>query len=269
MTQLFRISPLLTRVAGLHLVLLVLSLIGLALDTRLVTGINPWIKPIKFDLSIAIYLMTMAWVFQFLPENRKNRLARGIAICMLIETFCLTLQVLRGVPSHFNFSTPFDASLFSIMGIAILINTFFILQATLVYFLNPPSTLDQTTLWGIRWGLVTFLLGSVLGGYLSSQTGHTVGVPEGGPGLPFLNWSTQGGDLRVAHFFGLHGIQFFLLLAWFFKRTMPTQKLRLIALSLAFVGYFCGTLSLFVQATQGQPLIQEGDRPVRTLLDPP
>ena len=35
-------------------------------DTRLILGINPWIKPMKFLSSIAIFLWTMAW---FMPRG--------------------------------------------------------------------------------------------------------------------------------------------------------------------------------------------------------
>ena len=43
--------------------------------------------------------------------------------------------------------------------------------------------------------------------------GHTIGAPDGTPGLPLVNWSRTHGDLRIPHFFGLHGLQAIPLLA--------------------------------------------------------
>lgn len=39
-----------------------------------------------------------------------------------------------------------------------------------------------------------------------SQGGHGVGVANDAPGIPLLNWSVTGGDLRETHFISLHAL---------------------------------------------------------------
>jgi hypothetical protein len=55
--------------------------------------------------------------------------------------------------------------------------------------------------------LMTWPTAKQLSDYQGISGAHAVGVSDGGPGLPFLGWSTVAGDLRVGHFFGLHSIQ--------------------------------------------------------------
>jgi hypothetical protein len=55
--------------------------------------------------------------------------------------------------------------------------------------------------------LMTRPTATQLANYQGIAGAHSVGVSDGGPGLPFLGWSTVAGDLRVGHFFGLHSIQ--------------------------------------------------------------
>jgi hypothetical protein len=88
---------------------------------------------------------------------------------------------------------------------------------------------------------------------------HSVGVEDGGPGLPFIGWSTEGGDLRVAHFFGLHAMQALPLLALALtlsavrRRTRPGQRTAVVIIGgLAYVGWI---MLLTWQALRSQPVL--------------
>ena len=59
----------------------------------------------------------------------------------------------------------------------------------------------------MRLGLALFVVGSVQGFLIVGNLGHAVPGPDGGPGLPLINWALDRGDLRVAHFIGLHALQ--------------------------------------------------------------
>lgn len=54
--------PALFWVACFNALLILCSLAGLTFDPRHVAGINPWIKPLKFEVSIVIYLLTIGWM---------------------------------------------------------------------------------------------------------------------------------------------------------------------------------------------------------------
>ena len=82
---------------------------------------------------------------------------------------------------------------------------------------------------------------------LASKLSHTVGAPDGGPGLPVVNWSNQYGDLRVAHFVGIHSLQVIPLFGYFVARTNSAVKMFT-------TGYFLLTALLFAQAIRQTPL---------------
>jgi hypothetical protein len=109
----------------------------------------------------------------------------------------------------------------------------------------------------MRLGLIIFLLASFEGGYMSAQIGHAVGVADGGAGLPFVNWSTEGGDLRAAHFVGMHAFQAIPLFSFMLVRLQKRFKpVRPTAITIIFsLLYFATFYLVFVRALQGKPLL--------------
>jgi hypothetical protein len=198
----------------------------LLLDSREVMGVNAWLKPMKFALSITLYAWTAALVLPYLQlKPRLQALLGGtISLLMMAEISLILLQAGRGVRSHFNFATEFDAGVFGLMGLLIGLNTLLVLFICLRLLTQQPPALGRPLWHALQAAWLIFFLASGVGGMMIAQGGHAIGVPDGGPGLPLLNWSTQGGDLRAAHFWGLHSIQLIPLAALLIQRKVRSRR---------------------------------------------
>jgi hypothetical protein len=253
-----RRNPLLFAVGLAHLILLAVMLVIAPFDGRIVTGVNPWLKPMKFAASIAVYALTIGWLLYELPLKEKARrlVNWSIAAAMVAEIVLITAQAARGVRSHFNYTTPFDALVFTVMGWAIIVNTIAVAYVT-VKFWKTDAKIPAPYLWGIRAGLLIFVLASLEGFAMVGRSAHSVGVPDGGAGLPVVNWSTQGGDLRVAHFFGMHALQALPLIGYLLStrraRRLTAHPVRWTKLVGA--AYGLAALLLFVWAISGRALV--------------
>jgi len=237
-----------------HFALLLVMGVAALFDDRTVMGLNPWVKPAKFAASIGLYLWTVAWLLAELPAPRWGRavVRWTVAAAMTSEMALIGMQAARGTTSHYNVSTPFDAAVFNGMGLMIIVNT---LAASLLFalFCRPLPGLPRAYAWGIRLGLLVFVAGSLEAVVMIVRGAHSVGLPDGGAGLPIVNWSTRGGDLRIAHLLGLHALQVFPLLGFVMGRRHPDRGLLPLA---AFVlVYTALTVGLFWQAMQGRPLL--------------
>lgn len=250
-------SPILYWMVILHFFGALAATFGLFIDERSLMGVNVWVKPLKFFLSVGIYTLTVGYLITLYPySNIKKHIIRNlVSFTLVLEMVIIALQAARGVQSHYNTSTAFDGFLFQSMGILIgvnvLIMVLFIID-TLRLRLLTSRAMQNAILMG--WIIVVF--GSWAGGQMIAQMGHNVGIADGGEGLPLLNWSTVAGDLRVAHFFGLHAIQIIPLLAVGLNRTkIRGVRLHQTLVWLFGLGYAGWIGFIFYQAKNAMPFI--------------
>jgi len=111
-------------------------------------------------------------------------------------------------------------------------------------------------MWGIRLGLLMLLLASVEGTRMVAHGAHTVGAADGSAGLPFVNWSTRYGDLRIAHFFALHALQLFPLAGMALAALRWRESLQIATLVGFVVVYSAAVWWLFAEAMRGVPFVK-------------
>ncbi len=269
--RLWSASPPLTAVGALMLVVAGASLLGILVDPRIITGAPAWLKPFKFAVSTAIYSLTLAWIFGSLPDWPRVRRVVGwtTAIVFVLEVAIIDAQAWRGTTSHFNVSTTLDAMLFSVMGVAIVLQT--LVSVTVAVALWRHRFTDRPLGWALRLGMTLTIVGAFTGSLMTRPTAaqladaragarmtiagaHSVDGTDGGPGVPVTGWSREHGDLRVPHFIGLHAIQALALIAVGLRRWRRPDAVRVKATLAAAASYASLFLLLLSQALRGQSL---------------
>ena len=244
---------------GLTLLALALGTAAMQLlDPRVLEGgVNVWVKPTKFLVSVGVFALTAAWFFGYVrPERRTSRAMRWTALVLILagtfELIWIGWQGAQGLESHFNNDTPFYSVMYSLMGLfaVALIGT--TLPLAWEIGRRPAAGLRGDFVAAVVIGLMlTFLLGGGLGGYMSAQPGHSVGATGGH--VPLFGWNRSGGDLRVAHFLGIHSEQALPILAMLTGGLAATRRWVILAGgTLAYVGL---TIAIFSQAIAGRPLL--------------
>lgn len=273
LSTLYRRSPVLIRCAAANIALLMIALIGLAVDHRVVTDAPAWLKPVKFSVSVPVFLVFLAWMVHELPATAGIKRASALISWILtVEVALIMVQAARGTTSHFNVDTPLDAAVFSSMGSGIAItwlSTMFILWT----HWRSPAT-DRALAMAFRLGLALNILGAGVGWRMTTPSAeqvqamqrgerpmvagaHTVGGKDGGPGLPLTHWSTEHGDLRVSHFLGMHALQLLplLLLGLRAVRRRDNDGVEQAVLLAATTVCALAFVATLVQALRGIPLL--------------
>jgi hypothetical protein len=253
---------------------ILVSVAGLIVDPSIVTGAPAWMKPLKFGISTTLFSFTMAFIIGRLVKTRRFASILGgvMAVVFVVEIVLIDIQAARHTASHFNTSTPFDNGIYGIMGIGIFI---FMLSTALIFLLVCLERFPDRSLgYAIRLSIGLSLAGMATGSLMAIPTpqqladsnagrgmprtgSHTVGGRDGGPGLPVAGWSADHGDLRIAHFVGLHAMQGLLLGWWLTTRRRnwtQTRQIRLIwTIGAASAGVFATVLW---QALRGLPILR-------------
>lgn len=224
-----------------------------AVDDRVLLGAPVWLKPLKFAVSFAAYAGTLAWLLGQLRERALQKVGWVIVAASAVEMMIIAGQAARGVRSHFNTDTAVNTALFDVMGATVVV-LWLATLAVALRFLREPGR-DRAAGTAVRLGLAVSLLGMAVGYVMVAKGAHTVGLADGGPGLPLVGWSTTGGDLRTAHFIGMHALQGLPLIAAVLAavgRLDEQTRVRLVRVAGA---AWTGLIVLLTgQALQAQPL---------------
>jgi hypothetical protein len=281
--RLWQTDAALTAVGMLMLLAGLVAAAGLVLDPRVIGGAPAWMKPVKFGVSTGIYCLTLAWVFTYLPDWRRLRriVGRSTAAIIALEVGIIDAQAWRGTTSHFNVGTPLDGILFAIMGVGIALQT--LLSAGVAVALWRQTFGDRALGWALRLGMTFTIAGAMIGGLMTRPTrsqrealrdtgrmtvagAHTVGAPDGGPGLPGTGWSTEHGDLRVPHFLGLHAVQVLPLAAFLINRRKRAERVGVRFVAVAAASHATLFATLLWQAFRGEAITNPGAITIAVLV---
>lgn len=232
-------------------------------------------KPATFAETGWLTAWSVALILPTLRTRAWQRHVIGAAVLLFTvgETAIMGFQAWRGVPSHYNFSTPLDAALMRggaggtagifVIGIIVL----------LIATLRSRDAAASTRL-GVGAAIVVLLVGCVIGFVMiSNNSGVYQGVvgtgfarqtaaylgPDAatvGPQYVLLRPATHGGDLVLPHIIGIHGLVLLAVPAVALARTAMPRTRQLAVIALAVTSVVLAMIILLTQALRQLPLDQ-------------
>ena len=253
---------------------LLVSILGLIIDDRILQYVPIWLKPFKFSVSSVIFIGSILYFLKYISNQKFIYLTNKIvSYGLMIELLIIFFQAYRGKMSHFNNQTFEDFILFQIMAITIVcVWLGFGVYAWKLF--KSTEYGNDLVFKGIQVGaIITFLtmpfaftmpqpsktqLQEIIKN--KSQIGlvvgsHTVEEKDPSQTYPLTGWAKTGGDLRIAHFLGLHALQILLILAFLLTGMNFTISNKKRILSTTGFFYLLLVVVVLVQALKGIPII--------------
>lgn len=244
-----RSMPIGQRIAYAVGTLLILSgcvhvLVWLA-DGSSLSGPVSWRKPILFGFSAGVTVLSIGWVASKIKARRGDSLlVASFSVALLGEVGLISLQQWRGVPSHYNRSTPFDASVHFWMEWLVVFATVVIFDLTLRTFRGLQSSRDMRL--AIQSGMWLLLVSCLLG-FALVQHGNQQQALGKAPEVV-----GAAGVAKFPHGVPIHAIQMLPVLAWLFARLGVADRHRLLGVASAVGGLVTFTVFSLVQTLSGR-----------------
>jgi hypothetical protein len=126
-----------------------------------------------FGLSFGIAVATLTWIVGLLrPCPAAGWAVLGtLSLASVTQVALISMQKWRGVPSHFNDSTPLDCAAFSLMGLMVQLVGVAIVAITVWSFVRIFATARLAL--AVRAGLVLMLASQAIGSHMIAQGGNT------------------------------------------------------------------------------------------------
>ncbi|MEU4246264.1 hypothetical protein AB0F15_02525 [Amycolatopsis sp. NPDC026612] len=185
-------------------------------------------KAVTFGLSFGLTLASVAWATSFLTIRPRLRTALlgAFTAASVTEVVLVSMQAWRGVPSHFDFETPFDTAVSMTLaaGGAVIILT--VIGFTATALVEPGPDAPSLRL-AVRAGLVVLLVALATGAVMIGR-----GVVAARGGDPQLAYTTAG-SLKPLHAVAMHAILVLPALAWILRSTRYPEPRRLLVVRIA------------------------------------
>lgn len=167
-----------------------------------------------------------------------------VALFGLVETAVMAVQAWRGVPSHYNFSSPLDAAL--VRGGAAGTAALFFVGVIVLLVATLRARIPADVRLGVVAGVLVLFVGAAVGMVMifnnSGVYQGTIGVgfteqvaayrgPDAaivGRELLLIRPETRGGDLVLPHAIGVHALTLLAVPAVLLSRTTATPRRRML-----------------------------------------
>jgi hypothetical protein len=180
-------------------------------DGSSLSGPVSWRKPILFGFSAGVTVISLAWVAGKMKRHVSDLWMLPLfSAAMLIEVGLITMQQWRGVASHFNRSTPFDANVLSWIEYLIIFASLVIAALTWRSFGQLATNRDMAL--AIRGGMSLLLFACLFGFVMVGYGNYRVAMGY----APEIFGAA--GVMKFPHGMPIHAIQYLPVLSWLLRK---------------------------------------------------